>query len=60
MPEKKNKKKTQKKNQKEKNNNPLSFKGLPFEEVLCDLLKVKPESKTKKKGKMEIDVRKRR
>jgi hypothetical protein len=45
MPEKKNKKKTQKKNQKEKNNNPLSFKGLPFEEILSDLLKVKPKPK---------------
>lgn len=45
-PEKKDREKT-----KIKKNNPLSFKGMPFEEALLNLLKVKPERKTKKKHK---------
>jgi hypothetical protein len=49
MPKKQNKKKT-KKNQRQKNNF-LSFKGMPFEEALVNLLKVKPEPKQKSKRK---------
>ncbi len=41
-------------------NIPLDFKGLPFEEVLSDLLKVKPEPKPKKKAKSENDMTKKR
>ncbi|MGD0915611.1 MAG: hypothetical protein ABSB22_04040 [Thermodesulfobacteriota bacterium] len=36
---------------KDRNNSLLCFKGMPFEEVLSDLLKVKPEPKSKKKSK---------
>jgi len=45
-PKKKDKSKT-----KDRNSNLLSFKGIPFEDVLSDLLKIKPEPKQKKKNK---------
>jgi hypothetical protein len=41
--------KVKKQKAKKKNkNSPLSFKGMPFEEALSALLKVKPEPKPKK------------
>jgi len=50
MQRKKTKRLIMKKNLKKKNSL-LSFKGMSFEEALSDLLKVKPESKQKKKNK---------
>jgi hypothetical protein len=34
-----------------RNGIPLDFKGLSFEEVISDLLKIKPEPKSKTKSK---------
>jgi hypothetical protein len=42
---------TKRKAKKQNQNSLLSFKGLPFEGVISDLLKVKPEPKKKTKKK---------
>ena len=41
---------TRQKTKKKKRNSGLDFKGLPFEEVLSDLLKIHPEKVRKPKG----------